>query len=87
MEIHDETEATDYFEACVRHNMSFGTERDEAERIEKINFGYYAGYYDEETRRQVERLFSCAHPIFGAIAINGPPTLDEAFEAGKSMAG
>lgn len=47
--------------------------------------GYYAGYYDSETRERVERLFMCAHPVFGSIADNGAPTPDEAYDAGFEM--
>lgn len=64
--ITDAAQAAEYFEACVKHNLSFGeTTRAEAERIERANVGYYAGYYGNETRQRVERLFNCAHPIFG----------------------
>lgn len=49
MEITNQTEADRYFEECVQHTMSsHGKSRDEAERIEKANLGYYAGYYDDE---------------------------------------
>lgn len=66
MDITDETEAERYFERLVAHNMSFGDHtRAEAEEVERANLGYFAGYYDDETRRRVEHLFRCAHPIFG----------------------
>jgi hypothetical protein len=67
MAITDETEARAYFEKCVRHSMAHGNDRKQAERIERANLGYYAGYYDNETRERVERLFRCAHPVFGPI--------------------
>ena len=78
-----EQEAADaYFEECVQHTLSFGeVDRAEAERIERVNFGYYAGYYDTETRARVERLFRCAHPIFGSVAQYRPPSAEEAFAA------
>lgn len=65
MQITNEGEALEYLNACIEHTMSFGHSRGEAERIEKANLGYYAGYYDNETRQRVERLFACAHPVFG----------------------
>lgn len=75
MKITDQAEADAYFEECVKHAMnSFAWSREEAERIERINLGYWAGYYDSETRARVERLFRCAHPVFGSIAENGQPT-------------
>ena len=87
MEMKDEALAHAYFEALVeRHMRVFGTSREEAERTEKANLGYYAGYYDNETRRRVERLFRCAHPVFGEIAKVGAPTPEEALKAGFDRA-
>lgn len=54
-----------------------GKTREEAEQIERSNLGYYAGYHLDETRERVERLFRCAHPVFGSIAENGPATLEQ----------
>lgn len=39
----------------------------------KRGLGYYAGYFSDETRERVERLFQCAHPYFGKIAEHGRP--------------
>ena len=85
MEITTQAEADAYFEECVQHTMGYGQEREEAKSIERSNLGYYAGYYDAETRERVERLFRCARPVFGAIAEKGEPSLEEAFEMGKAM--
>ena len=74
-----------YFEKCVKHTMSFGASREAAESIERQNLGYFAGYYDNETRKRVECLFHCSHPFFGAVA-DGPPTPDEAFLKGVEVA-
>jgi hypothetical protein len=83
MKITEQAEADKYFEELVRHNMSFGTnDRKRAEEIERGNLGYFAGYYDSETRERVERLFKCEHPVFGSIAKNGTPSPAEAFMAG-----
>jgi hypothetical protein len=86
MEITEQVAADEYFERCVTHCMSFGKSRKEAEAIERANLGYYAGYYSHETRARVERLFSCAHPVFGSIAEKGIPTPTEALEAGRRLA-
>lgn len=56
-----------------------------AEQIARANLGYYAGYYSDETRERVERLFGCSHPVFGNIAA-GKPTPEQAFAAGRAMA-
>lgn len=83
MKITDQAEADAYFERCVEHTMRMQPcERAEAERIERANLGYYAGYGPHETRRRVERLFKCAHPILGAVAAVGAPTQEEALQSG-----
>lgn len=58
-----------YFELLVERRMRVGRySRADAEALERSNLGYYAGYGSAETRERVERLFRCAHPVFGAIA-------------------
>jgi len=87
MTLSDQAEADAYFEECVQHYMHLmSVGRAEAEECERRNLGWFAGYFDNDTRARVERLFRCAHPIFGAIAVNGPPTPEQAFEASKRMA-
>lgn len=56
-----------------------------AEQIANSNLGYFAGYFSNEVRERVERLFTCAHPIFGSIKDNEVPTAKEAFEMGKKL--
>lgn len=86
MKITDSEEAKQYLEACILHTMiAGGHSRAKATEIEKSNLGYFAGYYDSETRERVERLFNCSHPIFGQIS-EGEPTAQEAFDAGKKLA-
>ncbi len=60
--------------------------RAEAVRIQKANIGYFSGYHDMETQRRVERLFQCAHPIFGRIKDGGTRTPEEAFKLGGLVA-
>ena len=86
MEITDQEAADAYFEACIQHTMGWGKSREEAEAKERANLGYYAGYYDAETRERVERLFRCAHPVFGAIAEKGQPIAEEALKLGAALA-
>jgi len=85
MKITDQKEADTYFKECVEHSMSFGNSHEQAEDIERQNLGYFAGYYDHETRLRVEKLFSCKHPVFGS-AKDGKPTPEEAFEFGRKLA-
>lgn len=82
MEIEAEADAREYFELLVEHCMRIRPEinRAEAERIQLANLGYYAGYYDEETRRRVEKLFDAVHPIFGSVG--KPISAEEAFRLG-----
>lgn len=82
MAITTQADADAYFRRCVKHTMSFGKSRQEAEAVERSNLGYYAGYGTPETRERVERLFKCKHPVFGAIAERGAPTADDAVIAG-----
>ena len=86
MAITDQAEADEYFESCVEHSMHHGYSREEADRVERINLGYYAGYYSSETRERVERLFRCSHPVLGKIAENGQPSPADAMLAGVRAA-
>jgi hypothetical protein len=87
MSITDPEEAAAYFERCVEHMMrAGGYTRPQAEEIERANLGYFAGYHDDNTRRRVETLFNCAHPVFGKIVEMGTPTPEEAFRLGQEMA-
>ena len=66
MNLTEQANADAYFEELVEYNMTFGhTTRERAEFIERQNLGYFAGYFDHETRLRVERLFHCEHPVFG----------------------
>lgn len=85
MKISDQAEADRFFEELVKHSISFGKTRAEAEAVERLNLGYYAGYYDIDTRLRVERLFLCAHPVFGKAA-NRTPTATEAISSGMALA-
>lgn len=58
--------------------------RDEALAGARRSLGYYAGYYDDETRARVEMLFKCEHPYFGPIAA-GKPTPAEALAIGMEI--
>lgn len=86
MFIEDQTEADLYFDACVRHSMAVAQiTREQAEEIERANLGYFAGYYGDDIRARVERVFKCAHPIFGPIATRGKSTVEQALEAGIEL--
>ena len=69
MEVETQEEADALFETLVaRMTKAHGVSQSDAEMIQRSNLGYYAGYYGPETRERVERLFKCAHPVFGPIS-------------------
>lgn len=87
MLITDQAKADAYFQLLVDRSMTyFGKTREEAEQVERINLGYYAGYCNAETRHRVEKLFRCSHPVFGAIAAVGAPAPEEALQEGIERA-
>lgn len=91
MEIRTQEDADQYKKDYIAYTEKFLTNgKNEsgltAEQIVNTNLGYYAGYYDDEIRERVERLFKCSHPIFGSIKTNSAPTPKEAFELGKQLA-
>ena len=79
-------QASEILERAVQINMADSCNgRNEAERIERSNIGYFAGYYDSSTRETVEELFDCQRPVFGSISENGPPSMEDAFRAGFEL--
>lgn len=87
MAITDRADADAYFKLAVGHICrEFRFDREAAERHVRRSLGYFAGYYDHDTRDRVERLFDCEHPVFGSIAKNGPPTAEQAMRAGINLA-
>ncbi len=85
MLIKGEADAEAYLDLLVVEHMQAHVEltREQAVKIERENLAYYAGLCSNETRERVERLFKCAHPVFGSIAINGPPAPEEAESMGR----
>ena len=87
MHIEDPVIAAEYFDECIAHSMKIAhVSREEAEKIERENIGYWAGYFSDETRKRVETLFNCEHPFFGSIAESGPISATAAFNMGLKMA-
>ena len=90
MKITDPEDAKQYKAAYVaylqKHQDKEGKVPDmTAEEIANANLGYYAGYHSNEVRKRIEKLFNCAHPVFGSIKENGVPTPKQAFEMGKKL--
>lgn len=89
MKITNKEDAKQYLAEYIKHIKKIQESetddvQDSAESIAKSNLGYYAGYYSNEVRERVERLFLCSHPVFGSIKENGIPTPQEAFDMGKN---
>lgn len=87
MKITDAEDAKQYKEAYIKFIDKFliddkNESKKTAEEIANANLGYWAGYYGDDVRRRVEKLFNCSHPIFGSIEENGAPTAEEAFKMG-----
>lgn len=81
-----EEDADKYFVGCVLHTRKYsGVSVEQAIIIEKNNIGYYAGYYDRNTRIRVEDLYDTQHPIFGK-ASKSIPTPEEAYLLGIKAA-
>ena len=53
---------------------------DEAVKIAKNNFGYYAGYFDKHTCDLIYETYVTEHPIFGKYPFDVSP--EDAFKAG-----
>lgn len=90
MKITTKKDAKQYLEQYTAYIQKFidknpRTDGRTAESIAKENLGYWAGYYDNKTRKRVEKLFKCSHPYFGSIEEKGIPTAKEAFEIGKKL--
>jgi hypothetical protein len=45
--------------------MRFGKKREDAERCERLNIGYWSGYYDRQTMAKVRELYGFGHPFIG----------------------
>lgn len=85
MKITEQNDADQYLKAYIdftANHFEEATGKHTPEEVCKINLGYYAGYYSEETRERVERLFKCSHPVFGSIKANRSPTAEKALTMG-----
>jgi hypothetical protein len=82
MSVATREEATEYLAALVRRNIRVsGNSQEEAERVERINVGYWTGYCDEVTAACAQELYGFGHPIFGKFV----PSAQEALVVGLAM--
>lgn len=82
MRVESKEEADAYLNKLVQMQVAEGVHPDIATKIIKANLGYYTGYLSHQERERVERLYDCAHPVFGSIKELGAPTTQEAFTLG-----
>lgn len=83
--ITNKEDAAEYFASCVEHTMRMNSSltENEAIELEKTNIGYFSGYTDIDSRRRIENLFNCEHPLFGSI--DNPITGEVIFKIGKAI--
>lgn len=72
MKIAEQEDADQYLENYIAHVQNFLDRKPSSDgmtstQIALHNIGYYCGYYDEEVRRRVYRLFKCEHPVLGNV--------------------
>lgn len=75
MEITTKVEADLFLLDYMDYLAPFNKEMDryDLENLAKYNIGYYSGYFDIETRKRVEELFECKHPILGSYTTTYTP--------------
>jgi len=79
----NKNEAQVYFAEYVQHILNVNDKVntiEEAERIAKSNFGYFAGYYNQKVCDIIYETYQCSHPIFGDKPFDVSP--EEAFQKG-----
>ena len=82
MKVGSKSQADSQFAMLLQRQIEDGVPPEIAAKFLRSNLAYYAAYFDDQTREYVERLYQCEHPVFGAIAVYGPPSTEEAFELG-----
>lgn len=80
--IKDQQEADQYFRLLVEQVE--GKSEDEAEALVRYNLGYWAGYFDHETRARVEKLYDAPHPVLGSAS--NSLTMEGIFRMGMKVA-
>jgi len=83
MKVQTVEEADAFLKKILAENHVGTKDWTEKERILRSNIAYFAGYYDQETRERIERVFKTAHPVFGSAA-NGPLDPMVAFRLGEA---
>lgn len=86
----DKEEALNFFTLYIEYILENNDEvnsLNEAERIAKANFGYFAGYYSQEVCDIIYKIYQCSHPIFGnkPFEINPKDAYEKGLEVGSKL--
>jgi hypothetical protein len=86
----DKEEAQKFFKLYIEYIFKNNDEvnsLNEAERIAKANFGYFAGYYSQEVCDIIYETYQCSHPIFGnkPFEVNPEDAYKKGLEIGSKL--
>lgn len=86
----DKQEAQNFFKAYVKYILEDNDKVntiEEAERIAKSNFGYFAGYYNQEVCDIIYETYQCSHPIFGdkPFSVSAEDAYKKGLEVGHDL--
>lgn len=86
----DKQEAQNFFKEYIEYILEDNDNVktiEEAERIAKSNFGYFAGYYDQEVCDIIYETYQCSHPIFGdkPFSVSAEDAYKKGLEMGKKL--
>jgi len=64
LDVTNRDEAKRYFAKLVQRRMRMtGCSLEEARRIERVNIGYFAGYYSDSINHKVKMLYGAVNPM------------------------
>lgn len=83
-------ESLEFFKEYIKDILEDNDEvnsLNEAEKIAKANFGYFAGYYSQEVCDIIYETYQCSHPIFGnkPFEINPEDAYKKGLEIGSKL--
>lgn len=85
IEVRTQEEADECFSNLVEQQLrEHGADPSTVDARVRCALGYFAGYYDHETRLRIEQLYRCEHPIFGP-ATKGLPSPEKIFRMGLEL--
>lgn len=73
-----------YSQYIHKENPNEAPTYEDAVRIAKSNFGYFAGYFNNETYQLINEAYQAVHPVFGCNPFDVSP--EDAFKKGQELA-